>query len=211
MSRRALNRLERKREVQTAFVECLGATTATVARELLVQFPGPTPAQNTPQEDLCLQLYERVNEPAVVVLDEAAHIHQTDALDRLADLPELHMLAICHDPDEWLAGASDGVRRRFHGQEFQLERYQVGELADILDAQAIAGLRPESVEREALEQIADQTAGVPRPEIQTLREAALESERRGYDRIPVSVLDEAKELAQRQIREWNLRSLPFHH
>lgn len=134
LAQHALDVLAEERGVPTARVKCLGATTATVLRTVLRAFPGPDPAANTPQEDLSLRLYERVDEPAVVALDEAAHVHGLDTLERLLDVPELSVVVICHGPDEWLAAANRATRERFCGTEVGLDRFAVDELADILAA-----------------------------------------------------------------------------
>lgn len=211
LAQHALDVLGDERAVPTAHVKCLGATTATVLRRVLRQFPGPDPAANTPQEDLSLRLYERVDEPAVVALDEAAHVHGLDALDRLLDVPELSVIVICHDPDEWLAAADRDTRKRFSGTEVGLDRFAVDELADILAARARVGLRDDAWERDHLERIADDVAGVARAGVQTLHQAAKESERRGYEQIRADVLENARELAQRRILTYNLHSMPIHH
>ena len=178
---------------------------------MLRQLPGPDPPANTPQEDLCLRLYERVDRQTVVALDEAAHVHETDALDRLLDVDGLSVLVICHDPDEWLSVADRAVRQRLSTTPVGLDRFGTAELADILAVRAEQGLRRGAWERAQLERIADDVSGVARAGIQTLRAAARASERRGYDRIHDSVLADAQALAQRRILTHNLHSLPIHH
>lgn len=211
LTRSTIRRLSEERGIQTAHVRCLGASAATVARELLEQLPGPDPAMNTPQEDLCLMLRERVDEPLVVVLDEADDLARTDVLSRLFDVPEISVVLVCHDVDSWLAAADPRVRRRLSGTEIHLRRYGVDALADILEERARVGLVKDAIGRRVLEAIADEVAGVARDGIQTLRSAAELAERRGRDHIGDDLVDEAYEAAMHRIREHNLASLPFHH
>lgn len=206
-----LDRLERERDLQTAHVPCLGATTASVLRSVLRQLPGPDPPANTPREDLSLQVFERVDEPTVVVCDEGDHLHGIDALARLFDVEWLSVVVVCHDADEWLAVADDDLRRRFDEPGVELERYGVSELADILEARAELGLAEASWQRRDLERIADEVAGIARQGIQTLREAARAAEEYGYARLRRVTIDDGKVRAQRRILRENLYSLPAHH
>lgn len=209
--RHAFRRLSDQRGVQTARVHCLGASAATVMREVLTELPGPDPAQNTPRHDLCLMLRDRVDGPLVVALDEADGLARSDVLSQLFDVPELSVVVICHDPDAWLAAADTKVRRRLSGSDIGLDRYGMTELADILDERARVGLADGAVDRNVLEAIADRVAGVARNGIQTLREAARIADQRGHERLPVGVLEDAREQAQRRIRTHNLQSLTLHH
>jgi len=204
-------RLQTQRGIDTAHVQTLGTSPAGIVRATLRQLPGPDPVTNTPTADLYTMLYDRVDEPTVVVLDEGDDLPGSDALQRLFDVEPLGVVVICHDPDAWLAGADRTVRDRLGSTTLGLDRYGVDELADILEARARVGLAPGSVTRRQLEAIADQVAGVARAGIQTLRAAAQESARRGYGQVRDEVLDRAHELAQRHIREQQLQSLPFHH
>jgi len=203
--------LHRLTGVHTAHVRCLGQTTGDILRGVLEDLPGSDPVGNEPLEDLDLQLRERVNQPVVVVLDEADGLPATDALGRLLDVPLLSVVVITHDPDDWLARVDDRVRRRLAGHELGLDRYGVDELADILEARARLGLPPSSVSREHLEQIADEVAGVAREGIQSLRAAAELAGERGHSQVREPDVDDAYERARRWIRESNLQSLPIHH
>jgi len=211
LTRWTIRRLSEERGVGTAYVRCLGASVATVACEVLEQLPGPDPAMNTPQEDLCLMLRDRVDEPLVVVLDEADDLAQTKVLPRLFDVPQISVVLVCHDVDSWLAAAEPTVRGRLSGTEIRLRRYGVDALADILEECAHVGLVKDAVRRRVLEAIADEVAGVARDGIQTLRAAAELADRRERDRIGADLVDEAHEAAKRRIREHNLASLPLHH
>jgi Cdc6-like AAA superfamily ATPase len=204
-------RLQGQRGIDTAHVQTLGTSPAGIVRDVLQQLPGPDPATNTPAADLNTMLYDRVDEPTVVVLDEGDDLPGSDALQRLFDVAAIGVVVICHDPDAWLASADRRVRDRLGSTTLGLDRYTVDELADILEARARVGLEPGSVTRRQLEAIADQVAGVARAGIQTLRAAAQESARRGYGQVRGEVLERAHEIAQYHIREQRLQSLPFHH
>lgn len=202
------HRLRQQVEADIAHVRCMGLNTAAIVRATLQEL-GADPALNTPREDLCLQLRERVDVPTVVVLDEGDEL-PTDALRRLADVDQLAMVPVVHDPDDFLAHISETrITQRLQGQELGLDTYSTAELADILEPRAEKGLAT-SVSREYLLAIADHAAGVAREGIQTLWAAGTLAGKHSteVESIPV---EDAHERAMRRIRRENLRSLPLHH
>ncbi|ACV46580.1 MULTISPECIES: Cdc6/Cdc18 family protein [Halomicrobium] len=211
LARFALQKLTRHADIHSAHVESLGKSTAGVVRSILHDLPGSDPATNTPREDLCIELRERVDQPTIVILDEADDLPATDALDRLADVDGLSVVAICHDKEQWLSQLDNQLRRRLLLKELALDRFGVNELADILEARARRGLPSGVVTREQLEEIADEVAGVARKGIQSLRQAALLAEERDHSEIGADDVADSYERAQRYILEQNLESLPFHH
>ena len=208
---RVRERLATEQGIETAYVESMDAPTATVLRRVLGEFSGPTPAANTAQEDLSLQLYERVDAPAAVVLDEGDDLHETTALERLFDVDPLAVVVVVHDADEFLAATEESLREQFRTATMEIQKFTTEELADILAARARRGLTQEAGDRELLRAVADQADGVARPAIQTLREAAAIGDERGATAIDQAWLPDAAERAQRRILTYNLESLPFHH
>ena len=212
LAKAALRDLGREYDYQTAHVNCLGKTTAGILREVLTELPGEDPYKTMPLEDLAMTLHDRVGDPVIVVLDEGDDLPETDALARLTEVRDLAVVAICHDPDNWLARVDDSIRRRFRaGPQLGLDRYGTDELADILDERAQIGLHPTAITRSQLERIADDVAGVARKGIQALREAARLATERGHMAILDDDIEDAYPRANRQIRRSNLASLPYHH
>lgn len=211
LARHSLGRLETRADVQTATVRCLDQSTAGIVRDILQELTGQDPAMNTPLEDLCLSLRERVDRPTVVVLDEAAELPETDALARLGDVDLLSWVAICHEAADWLARVDEDVHHSVMGNDVYLDRYGVGELADILEPRAREGLRPTAVNRGQLETIADTVAGVARAGIQSLLAAAEIAAERDHQTVRGDDVVDAWPRARHWIRESNLESLPYHH
>ncbi|GGK74354.1 Cdc6/Cdc18 family protein [Haloarcula sebkhae] len=210
LARHTLDRVSKRHDLAYTHVECMGASTAGIIREALATV-GPTPATNTPLEDLCLSLRERVDEPLVVVLDEASDIHDTKALDRLADVDGISLVIICYNADEWLAHAPGRITRRLHGQTLTLDRYGVTELADILEPRAEKGLKHGVVSRRQLETIANEVAGVARYGIYSLLAAAELAQDRGHYTVRDEDVAGAYPLAQEWMRQAALDSLSYHH
>ena len=207
LARHTFDRLQSRATADWAHVHAMGLSTAGVVRATLQEL-GADPAPTTPQEDLCLQLRERVDQPTVVVLDEGDELPGA-ALDRLLDVPLVGVAPIVHDVDHWLSRLDDSVRRRLTAVKLELDRYPVDELADILAPRARKGLRG-SVPRSYLETVADRAAGGARRGIQTLRAAGEIAGERECAVSDVDV-DAAHARALRRIRELNLQSLTVHH
>ena len=208
LAQHTFSRLEQRTDaVSWMHIRSMGKSTAGIVRATL-QGLGADPAMNTPREDLCLQLRQRVSHPTIVVLDEGDDL-DSDPLRRLTDVPQIALVPIIHDLDDWLARVDDDIRRRLTGTDLHLDRYTVDELVDILQPRVANGLRGD-VERDYLAQIADRAAGVAREAIQTLRAAAEIADGLGEPIERVSV-ETAYQRALADIRRANLQSLTFHH
>jgi Cdc6-like AAA superfamily ATPase len=206
-----LDELHEEADIQSAFVECMGETTAGIVRGVLEDL-GLDPAQNTPREDLCLQLWEHVSEPTVVVLDEAADLPETDALERLWDCDLLSVVIICHDRERWLSRLKPIHRRYLHaGEEIDLTGYTPEQLVDIMVPRAEAGLDAGTWDHSVLEAVADRADGCARTALTTLHAAATVASDHGRGMITPAEVPEGYERAATWMRESNLASLSAHH
>ncbi|WP_227015892.1 AAA family ATPase [Haloarcula sp. JP-L23] len=127
LTRHSLQKLTGHADVQTAHVRCLGKTSADVVHSVLHDLPDGDPSMNVPREDLCIKLQERVDGPAIVVLDEAdASRHErTGPAGRCREFVRRRHLP---QSREWLSRLDGRLRRRLSFAEFGLERYGVDEL-----------------------------------------------------------------------------------
>ncbi len=211
LARHTLGKLEAYAAVDHAHIECLGTTTGEVLRTALREHHAQVDvALNTPVDELRTQLRDAVDHPYILVLDEADALPDTETLEYVTRVPEVSIVAICHDAERWLARVPQNVRRSISGP-IHLERYGVDELSSILRARADRGLPRGAVTDKQLRTIADEVAGVARFGIQALRAAAELAGERGHSRIHGVDVDDSFERAQHRIRQTNLRSLPFHH
>lgn len=213
LARYTLRKLEAEADVDHAFVRCLGKSTGGVLRSILEALGGD-PSPTTPIDDLRGALTERIDDPLVVVLDEADGLPDTEVLEYLTDTRGIGVVPICHDAEAWLARTSDDVRQTFTGsgsEELELTRYRLEELVDILQERTHQGLRPGVVEQQHLEGIANEVAGVARFGIQSLRAAAEIADERDHQQIRKPDVRDSFERARRRIRAANLDSLPVHH
>jgi len=211
LARHTLGKLEAYAAVDHAHIECLGTTTGEVLRTALREHHTDIDvALNTPVDELRAHLRDVVDHPYILVLDEADALPDTQTLKYVTRVPQVSVVAICHDAQHWLSRVPPKVNRSI-SCPIELERYGVDELSSILRARANRGLSRGAVTDKQLQTIADEVAGVARFGIQALRAAAELATERGHSRIHGVDIDDSFERAQHRIRQANLRSLPFHH
>jgi cell division control protein 6 len=211
LARYSLNRLLHHADFDRAYVRCLGASEEDVLRKVLDEHRSNTsPSRNASVELLRTQLSDVVDEPYIVVLDEADALRETEAAGTLVDIPGVSVVPICHEPERWLARAPPEVQRNVH-RNVSLSRYTTEQLVDILDARVRQGLPPNTVTRDQLERIASEVDGVARFAVQALRAAAEIAGERGGRQILDEDIDASFERARKRIRNENLKSLTYHH
>jgi len=211
LARHTLGKLEAYAAIDHTHIECLGTTTGEVLRTALREHRAPVDvALNTPVDELREQLRGAVDQPYLLVLDEADALPDTETLEYVTHIPQVSVVAICHDAERWLSRVPRSFRQSV-STPIRLKRYGVDELSSILRARADQGLPPDVVTDDQLRTIADEAAGVARYGIQALRAAAELATERGHHHIRDIDVDDSFERAQHRIRQANLRSLPFHH
>ncbi|PSQ44451.1 AAA family ATPase [Halobacteriales archaeon SW_7_68_16] len=209
--RHTLGKLEAYTAVDHTHIECLGTTTGEVLRTALREHRTSVDvALNTPVDELREQLRDAVDQPYILVLDEADTLPDTGTLAYVTHVPQVSVVAICHDAEHWLSRVPRSFRQSV-STPIRLERYSVDELSSILRARADQGIPPGIVTDDQLCTIADEVAGVARYGIQALRAATELATERGHHRIRDVDIDDSFERAQHRIRQANLRSLPVHH
>ncbi|MDQ2053207.1 AAA family ATPase [Halobellus sp. H-GB7] len=214
LAQHTIERIEAQTETAHAYVQCLGASPQKILATVLQAHPTASfPAGEESLAALTETLRDAVSHPYIVILDEAEGLPDLNALDRLADVPQLSTVVIVHNPTRWRSRLSnEAVSERYiDATDVEVDKFGVDELADILRARARVGLQPGVVDRSQLEWIADEVAGVARYGIQSLRAAAEHAADRGAFEIEAEDIEACFELAQRRIREINLRSLTVHH
>ena len=199
--------------LDSTLLRVLGETTGSVLRDAIDDHPSDISVHRGVATDrLAGILRDAVDDPYVLVLDEADDLPETEALDELMSVPGVAVIAIAHDAEEWLARIDQRYRPQFSGEHHvRLDRYSPGELADILEPRAEQGLDLDAWSRPILETVADEVAGRARDAIQTLKWAARLAGRRGHDQITSQDIIDGHGEAQREIRAANLESLPYHH
>ncbi|OYR51519.1 AAA family ATPase [Halorubrum sp. Ea1] len=199
--------------IDSAILRVLGETTGSVLRDAIDAHPSAVSVhRGIATDQLTGILRDAVEDPYVLVLDEADDLPETEALDELMSIPGVAVIAIAHDADKWLAQIDQRYRSQFDGEHHvRLDRYAPTQLADILEPRAEQGLDPDGWSRSVLEDVADEVAGRARDAIQTLKWAARLAGERDHDCIDEVDIVDGHEEAQREIRAAALQSLPYHH
>jgi len=211
LAKHYLTRATDATSLQWAYVACLGETTGAILREALRGLDDDTRVPpNTPVDDVRRGLAGAVDDHAVIILDEADDLPETDVLDQFAGIAGVSLIVVCHDRERWTSRLDDQHQTRFRSV-IQPDRYSVDELTDILRPRAQQGLEPNAVGVAELEEIADGSAGVARRGIQALRAAAELAAERGHGSIQAEDVEGCFDRARKRIRASNLSSLPYHH
>ena len=211
LARHTLSLAERHGQVEYVYLSSLRADDRDILRTVIEAVGGSPPSRTNTTERHEAVLQASVTDPVVVVIDEADDLSERDVCEHLL-VPGLSIIAICHDPEDWMARASTHVRQRMHaGTHISLSRFGVTELADILEARAEEGLETGVWNRSQLEEIADAVAGVARFGIQSLRAAAELAQERSHHEIEEADIKDCYERAEHRMRELSLSTLPLHH
>jgi Cdc6-like AAA superfamily ATPase len=215
LSRHAMEALEERGTVETIRLRCLGLTEREGLAAILHNLGAIGDDEITtglPRTELGTLLHQAIDEPTIVVLDEADAGPATALVEDLNAAPLCSVVAIAHDANAWRNRLNVDVQHCFEADgHVRLDRYGVGELADILATRADRGLVGDVLENRQLRTIADQTAGVARYAIQTLVAAAEIATDNGHHEIQDGDIAEAFSVARSRIRKGQLRSLTLHH
>jgi hypothetical protein len=145
-------------------------------------------------------------------LDEADNVHDHDVIERPHAVPRISNVAICHDPQSWLAQVSMIGSHIFVGdQHVQLERYGTEGLANIIEARANQDLAKHLVTREHLRTTANHIVSVARFGIQSLYAAAELAVERSHETFQAVDIEDSYDQAFSRIRQSNLNLIPLHH
>ncbi|WP_121744432.1 Cdc6/Cdc18 family protein [Natronorubrum halophilum] len=208
-----LRDLRKRAAVSSALLECSGQTANGIIHEAVEKYPAGTVVQrNQPRSELVQTLEKIVDEPYIIVLDEADVIPDLDVLEDLLSIELVSVIAITHSENEWLNRVDRDLRPRFRGDsQIDYRKYHVPELVDILEPRVEHGLIGRPVSTDQLEWIADETGGVARWAIKSVLAAAELAGERGHESIHESDVADSFERAKAKIREANLQSLPVTH
>lgn len=202
-----LQDLRERADLESAMIECSGATPNGILYEAIQQHPNGVGHQTQPRDEL-LETLEEIDNPYILLLDEADTIADGAVLGDLLAIEGISVIAITHADTEWLSRADRDVRPAFRANQIAFRRYLVPELVDILEPRVEHGLAGDPLQDGHLEWIADEVGGVARWGIKSVLAAAELAEERGHDRVHDPDVADAFNRAQRMIRDDNLRSLP---
>lgn len=151
--------------------------------------------------------------PLVTIVDEVNVITDPGLLHGLQETRGVTVVGVCIDDDDLLASTDlgPGTRSRLRSmRRLSLDPYTHDQLRDILAARVEHGLDGSRVTGEALDAIADVTAGNARLAITHLRRAAKTVRETDRDRLTPAVVAAVADDARTAVHDRHVRSLGTH-
>ncbi|EMA33866.1 Cdc6/Cdc18 family protein, partial [Halobiforma nitratireducens] len=184
-----LERLEQQHDdIHTTHIDCWSnSSRAAVLHRLNEAVNGPERTRLTrssPADEIVRKLKHDLEQPFVVILDEADQVEEEVVLYELYETPNVTTLLIANDDAEFFAPLADRVGSRLTTlPRLEFPAYEPDELVSILEERADHGLRPDAIGPDCLEVIARTADGDARVAIGILRNAAEKARATGADRI----------------------------
>lgn len=213
LAKYTLSQLEREMlDFRWGYVNCMADNTpATVLYQLVreVSLCADLPRERVSSPHALSRLRE-CDDQIIVILDEVAVLDEQPIL-ALWELPNVSLMCITIDEDEWLSSLSSQAKSRMQSAAtVRLGKYSQGELVDILDSRIDHGLIQSRVADGAVTKIADIAAGDARRAIAILRRAADHVETKELRELTLDIVVGVVEDADAEIRERRVRSLGTH-
>lgn len=211
----ALDELERKiLALRRGYVNCLteSASNAVLSRLVRDLDLGVIAQDGTPRSRYLNRLRE-CSDPIVCIFDEVDMLADSSLLGSLYELPNVTLVCICIDDDEFLASVDDRIRRRLQtAATVSLDRYSTDQLTDIVWGRVEAGLKETAVTPAAVQYISDVAAGDARYAIALLRQAATRVDRQSTSSTEISrdVVQAVEDAARADIHDRYIGRLSTH-
>ncbi|QCW04734.1 Cdc6/Cdc18 family protein [Natrinema pallidum] len=157
--------------------------------------------------------FRETDDHIVAILDEVDTLEDETLLLGLGDLPNVTIVAITIDEDDFFANhrLNGRVKSRFSSAEtIRLRKFTNDELIDILLARIDAGLRPGVIGRDAIEYIADLAAGDARKAIKLLGKSTRRVDHSDRSQITLEDIDAVHDEARQDLRQDHINSLGTH-
>jgi len=213
-TRYVLRKLEEARlDVETGFVDCIGANSSTGALAGLFR-DSDRSAPLDPRANSRGMLINRLRDmdgEFVAVLDEADVLEDKQVIHALYGVPNVTTVLITVNYDDLMINCDPRIENRVRMfKHIDFAQYGDAQLADILSKRVEVGLVPGSIEEETIWYIADQAAGDARLAITILRLAAKECSDFREETISEDVVDEVVDRARSEIASRYIEKLSTH-
>ncbi|USZ73736.1 Cdc6/Cdc18 family protein [Natronosalvus halobius] len=211
-TRCVLEDLERVAGIPVAFLDCLSIhSRRDVLNHVLAELgDGSTlERRSVGPADMAVRIREIVDEPTVVVLDEADQIDELRVLQELYEVPDLTPILIANQPWRKFDRADIRLDSRIGSfPSIEFDAYDESELVEILRERASIGLEPGAVEAGVLEYISEcAERNDCRRAISLLFESVKRARRDGEESVTRAVVDASRTDADRQVIRSRLSSL----
>lgn len=197
--------------VQYATVDCIEhRTRAAVLHSIARQLGMATASHEGTSAFTYHEYFKNDVDQAVVVLDEASQLADTTVIREVFETGGLTVMVVTHDGEKLESRISESVASRLRtGQKVHCDRYSTDELVQILDARLRAGDLRTEVTNDALQLVAEISAGNARDAIATLKEAL--SQATGDGGVTTDVVGDVKVRAKEKVIRRNLAEMDTEH
>ncbi len=166
--------------------------------------------RSTPRDEMVKRL-EAVEQPYVIILDEADQVEDSDLLRELYGIPAVSMVLIANRERDIVGTLDERLQSRLRSATtIRFDQYADAELEAILADRIEWGLAPGVVTDAQVARIAGAAAGDARDAIGILRSAARTAEHAGADTICDTHIETAIPEARATIRQKSLEKLTDH-
>jgi len=166
--------------------------------------------RSTPRDEMVERL-GAVEQPYVIILDEADQVEDPDLLRELYGIPAISMILIANRERDIVGTLDERLQSRLRSATtIHFDQYADAELEAILADRIEWGLDPGATTDEQVTRIASAAAGDARDAIGILRSAARNAEHAGADTIHDTHIETAIPEARATIRQKSLEKLTDH-
>jgi orc1/cdc6 family replication initiation protein len=166
--------------------------------------------RSTPRDEMIERL-EAIDQPYIIILDEADQVEDPDLLRELYGIPAISMILIANRERDIVGTLDERLQSRLRSATtIHFDQYTDAELEAILADRIEWGLQPEAISETQVEHIASAAAGDARDAIGILRSAARNAEHAGSDTIHDTHIETAIPEARATIRQKSLEKLTDH-
>lgn len=188
-------------QITTTHIDCWQFhTTTAIVSELLAALGVPAP-DNAAGYELLKRLRDDLEQPVVVILDEADQIEEDRVLYELHSLSRVTPILIANDYSETLDGLDMRVESRVSGYApIEFSKYSSDQLATILERRIELGVRPGAVPDDVVGEIVDVSRNDARKAINNLRKSLDRASAEGRDNITREIVRAVAPEVERELR-----------
>ena len=200
-------------DVRTGYVNCIADSSRTGSMHTLLRDAGlgldiPLDAASTTQY---LDRLRQLDDHVVFILDEVDVLADHDLLVALYEEPNITMVMICVDEDDFLSGIDNRVQSRVRtAEKVRLGKYKHSELVDIIEGRVKAGLHHGAADQATVARIAEVAAGDARFAIALLRRAAQRAEVKDRSCLSPGLVEDVADDAETEVHKRNIQRLSTH-
>ena len=199
-------------DLETAYVNCWSDHSRyRVLYRIADDVRGVAPAKHERSSSALLEAIRGVDEPIVVLLDEADQLDEPEILFDLFEEPALEAIITANNFQDVTVGLDERIQSRLRSyKHVKFNRYSPSALLPILEQRTNHGLQPDVIDQDLLEDIVRSANGNARDAIAALKGAAQAAVDESADTISAEHVRVAIETASQDVQRETLSRLNEH-